>query len=75
MTIRFLQTVDSEIPGYPFTAGQVITVPAPSPRLIDLLSAGLAEAVSDDCTERAEAPAAARPEPVSRRGRRRARVA
>lgn len=71
MRIRFLQTCASENPEYPFTAGQVIDVPAPSAFLLDLLDGVRAEAVPTDDTERAVAVAVEQPEPVCRKGRRR----
>jgi hypothetical protein len=70
MTIRFLQTVESENPGFPFMAGQVITVPAPSPYLLSLLDGVRAEVVPTDDTERAVVPALEQPEPVTVKGRR-----
>jgi hypothetical protein len=73
MTIRFLQTCESERPGMPFMAGQTITVDAPSPFLLSLLDGVRAEVVRTDNAERAVEPAAETPEPVeTKRGRRRA---
>jgi hypothetical protein len=69
MTIRFLQTVQSENPDFPFMAGQVIDVPAPSPFLLNLLDGVRAEAVKAE-DELTEAPAVEQPEPVTRRRRR-----
>jgi hypothetical protein len=75
MTIRFLQTVQSENPEFPFVAGQVIDVPVPSPFLLNLLDGVHAEAVKDE-DERAVAPETEQPEPVPvRRRRRRKHVA
>jgi hypothetical protein len=68
MTIRFLQTVPSENPEWPFMAGQVIDVPAPSPSMQDALRNGTAELVKAE-DERGEAPAVEIPEPVRRKGR------
>jgi hypothetical protein len=70
MTIRFLQTAQSENPDFPFMAGQVIEVPAPSPLIQQALRGGLAEIVRAD-DERAEAPAVESTEPVRRKGRKR----
>ena len=68
MVIRFLQTVASEHPEFPFIAGQVITVACPSPFLLSLVDGVRAEAVPTDPTERAIEPQRRQPEPV--RGRR-----
>lgn len=77
MTIRFLQTVPSEHPEYPFMAGQVISVTAPSPFLLELLDGVRAEIVKglEPPEEQAVAPDGERPEPERprRRGRRHAR--
>ena len=70
MQIRFLQTCASESPDFPFMAGQVITVPVPSPFLLSLLDGVRAEAVKAE-DERAVAPEQEMPEP-QKRGRRRA---
>jgi hypothetical protein len=70
VTIRFLQTVPSEHPDFPFMPGQVINVPAPSPSMQQALRGGLAEIVRAE-DERAEAPAVESPEPVRRKGRKR----
>jgi hypothetical protein len=67
MTIRFLQTCQSENPAFPFMAGQVIHVPAPSAFLLGLVDGVRAEAVKTDDTERAvidEIHAWETPEPV-----------
>ena len=72
MTIRFLQAVASENPSFPFMAGQVIEVTAPSPFLLSLLDGVRAEPVKDD-DERAVAVEAETPEPKRKRGRPRAR--
>lgn len=68
MTIRFLQTVASENPAYPFQAGQIITVAAPSAYLLSLLDGVRAEVVKADL-ERAVDVAPEQPE-VRRRQRR-----
>jgi hypothetical protein len=73
MTIRFLQTCESENPDFPFMAGQVISIPVPSPFLLSLLDGVRAEAVATDNTERAVMPNPTQPEPTRRKGRRRAR--
>jgi hypothetical protein len=69
MTIRFLQTCASEHPEFPFMAGQIISVTAPSPFLLSLLDGVRAEAVRTDETERAVVETRETPEPV-KRGRR-----
>jgi hypothetical protein len=73
VTIRFLQTVPSENPDYPFTAGQVITVAAPSPFLLSLLDGVRAEVVKGLDEQLAIEPAGEtpEPEPQPKRGRRR----
>ena len=73
MTIRFLQTVASEKPDFPFMAGQIIEVSAPSEYLLSLLDGIRAEVVPTDDSERAIAPDAEQPEPVRQKGRRRGR--
>jgi hypothetical protein len=72
MTIRFLQTCPSESPAYPFQAGQVIVVPAPSRYLLSLLDGIRAEAMKTDPTERAvtDDPEIPEVQPVFKRGRR-----
>jgi hypothetical protein len=48
MTIRFLQTTQSGTPGFPFLAGQVITIEGPIPASFRAaLESGLAELVRD----------------------------
>jgi hypothetical protein len=75
MTIRFLQTVASENPEFPFMAGQVIDVPAPSAFLLGLVDGVRAEAVKTDNTERAVVDELETPEPVLvKRGRKRVRA-
>ncbi len=74
MTIRFLQTTPSENPDYPFQAGQIITVAAPSEFLLSLLDGVRAEAVPMDILERAVEQDTARPEPHRKKGRRRAHL-
>jgi hypothetical protein len=75
MTIRFLQTVQSENPAFPFMAGQVIHVPAPSPFLLGLVDGVRAEAVKTDSVERAVVDELETPEPVLvKRGRKRVRA-
>lgn len=71
MQIRFLQTVASENPAFPFQPGQVITVTSPGPFLQRVLDSGAAEIVRVDETERAVEPDVEQPEPV-RKARRRA---
>lgn len=56
MQIRFLQTVASENPAFPFQPGQVITVASPGPFLQRVLDSGAAEIVRIDETERAIEP-------------------
>jgi hypothetical protein len=73
MLIRFLQTVESENPEFPFRAGQVIAVTAPSEFLLSLLDGVRAEVVKTDLIERAVVPTADQPEPARRKGRRRGR--
>lgn len=70
MMIRFLQTVSSENPEFPFHAGQVISVACPSPYLLSLIDGEHAEALTMDDTERAVSPEVTVPEPVRKRGRR-----
>lgn len=53
MTIRFLQPVDSETPGFPFLPGQVIVVTNPTPDMLAALrplpdGSRLAEVVADE---------------------------
>jgi hypothetical protein len=70
MTIRFLQTVQSENSDFPFMAGQVISVTAPSPFLLSLVDGVRAEAVKAE-DERAVMQQDETPEPSrKRRGRR-----
>jgi hypothetical protein len=70
MTIRFLQTCQSENPAFPFMAGQVIHVPAPSAFLLGLVDGVRAEAVRADGVERAVVDECETPEPVPVKGRR-----
>jgi hypothetical protein len=72
VTIRFLQTVASDNPEFPFQAGQVITVERPSAYLLSLLDGVQAEVVPVDDTERAVEQVAEQPEPARVKGRRRA---
>lgn len=74
MVIRFLQTVASEHPEFPFQAGQVIAVACPSRFLLSLVDGVRAEAVPTDETERAILPAPQQPEPMRRKGRSRVRT-
>jgi hypothetical protein len=69
VTIRFLQTCSSENPSFPFQAGQVITVTRPAPSMLDAITAGWAEVVREDATERAVVPAGERPEPSAQKPR------
>lgn len=69
MTIRFLQTVASGAPGYPFQAGQTIEVAVPSDYLLDLCDGIRAVIVKTDETERAVAPSYEIPEPKAKRRR------
>lgn len=71
MQIRILQTCRSEHPEYPFMAGQIISVAAPSPFLLSLLDGVHAEPVRAE-DERAVVRDGETPEP-KKRGRRRAR--
>jgi hypothetical protein len=45
--IRFLQTVESLAPGYPFWPGQVIDVVSPPPELLPAINDGRAEVLRD----------------------------
>jgi len=69
MTIRFLQTVPSENPEYPFQAGQIIYVAAPSAFLLSLLDGVRAEVIKADVLEQATEPEPEQPEPRRKRGR------
>jgi hypothetical protein len=73
MTIRFLQTVPSGNPNFPFQAGQIITIDDPAP-FMHLLDGVRAEVVSTDTTERAIEPDAEQPEPAKVKGRKRERL-
>jgi hypothetical protein len=70
MTIRFLQTVPSENPEFPFQAGQVISLPVLPSYLRDHIKAGRAVLVTEDRIERAITPDPEYAEPVRVRGRR-----
>jgi len=72
MQIRFLQTCPSESPGFPFVAGQTITVSNPSDFLLSMLDGVRAVIIRSDETERAVAPTDEQPEPKRKRGRLRA---
>jgi hypothetical protein len=72
MTIRFLQTCQSENPAFPFQAGQVITIPAPSRFFLDLLDGVRAEVVRDNGDELAAVDVAERAVVRPRRKPRRA---
>jgi hypothetical protein len=74
MTIRFLQTIASQNPEFPFQAGQIITVAAPSEFILSLVDGVRAEVLRVDTTERAVAPADTTPEPTLSKRRRRSRV-
>jgi hypothetical protein len=74
MTIRFLQTVPSQNAEFPFQAGQIITVTAPSDFILSLVDGVRAEVLRVDTTERAVAPAVTTPEPTLTKRRRRSRV-
>lgn len=70
LRLRFLVTTESDVPGYPFMAGQEIAVLQPSAAMRQAMRNGHAVVVSEEpelavvgVTERA----------VTRRGRRRAR--
>ena len=69
MQIRFLQTVPSENPNFPFVAGQTITVTEPSRFMLDLIDGVRAIVIRSDDTERAIAPDDEQPEPKRKRGR------
>jgi hypothetical protein len=69
MTIRFLQACPSENPEFPFQAGQIITVAAPSDYVLSLLDGVRAEVVKTDETEAAIEPAPEQPEPIRKRRR------
>jgi len=69
MTIRFLETTPSEHPDFPFVAGQIIYVDAPSRFLLKLIKDKRAQVIRTDDTERAIAPETEQPEPT--RGRKR----
>lgn len=51
MTIRFLQTTESDAAGAPFQAGQIIRVAEPTPGMLEALRRGQAEAVKDEGVE------------------------
>jgi hypothetical protein len=72
MVIRFLETVPSQNPEFPFTAGQIIHVVCPDAFLRGYIEAKKAVVVPSDDTERAIEPGAETPEPETKRGRRRA---
>lgn len=72
MQIRFLQTTPSEHPDFPFQAGQVITIPAPSRFFLDLLDGVRAEVVRDAGDELATVDVAERAVVRPRRKPRRA---
>ena len=69
MQIRFLQTVASENPNFPFVAGQLVTTTAPSEYLLSLIDGVRAIVIRSDDTERAIAPDDEQPEPKRKRGR------
>ena len=69
MVIRFLQTTPSENPDFPFQAGQIISVTAPTRFLLSLIDGIHAEVVRTDDIERAIEEPVAVPEPVRRRVR------
>lgn len=53
MTIRFLETVDSGTPSFPFMPGQVISVAVPSEQMLASLRDGRAEVLGDITPEQA----------------------
>lgn len=53
MRIQFLQTVPSGVPEYPFQAGQILRIEAPSPELLALIDGVRAVALRDDEPETA----------------------
>ena len=53
MTIRFLETVDSGTPSFPFMPGQVISVAVPTEQMLASLREGRAEVLGDVTPERA----------------------
>jgi hypothetical protein len=54
MTIRFLEVVESQAPGYPFLVGQVIDIDKAWPELVTAINAGRAEVVRAGGSEAAE---------------------
>lgn len=70
MLIRFLETLESERPGLPFQAGQIINVATPTDEMLAWLRSSRAVVISQDN----EDEVAVAPEPVeiavTRRGRR-----
>jgi hypothetical protein len=67
--IRFLQTVESLAPGFPFWPGQVIDVVSPPPELLPAINDGRAEVVREAVADEI-AVAVAAPERAVRRTRR-----
>ena len=60
MQIRFLQTVPSRVPGFPFQAGQIITIAEPTTEILAYLDGIRAEVVRETTPERAVAMAPSR---------------
>lgn len=57
MTVRFLETVDSAVPGFPFMPGQVIRLTGMTPEVRTWLANGRVELLRDTEPERAVAVA------------------
>ena len=64
MRVRFLQTVDSGVEGFPFMPGQVITVNKPSPWLLSYIDGVHAVRLTDEDVAAATEPTAPEPEPL-----------
>lgn len=60
MHIRFLETVESERPGFPFTAGQIISVATPTKQMLAWLRSSRAVVLRQENDEEL----AVAPEPV-----------
>lgn len=67
MRVRFLETIESGVPGYPFVLGQVIDVPVLTPPMREWQRQGWIEVVEEPELATVGAPERA----VLRKGRRR----
>jgi hypothetical protein len=67
MVLRFLMTTASQVPGLPFQAGQIITVPELTPQMQAWVTEGRAELVADEPETATIGP---REQAVLKRGRR-----